>query len=48
MRRAIEAVLPWYDPEQDAAKERHVRETVREANRIARRLDSYGRVTFRR
>jgi hypothetical protein len=48
IRRAIEAVLPWYDPERDAERDREVRESVREANRLVRRLGSYGRVSIRR
>lgn len=48
VRHAIEAVLPWYDPEREAAHDRQVRETVREANQTARRLGSYGRVRIGR
>jgi hypothetical protein len=48
VRRAIEAVLPWYDPEREAERDRQVERTARAARRVARRLDSYGRVAIRR
>jgi len=48
VRRAIEAVLPWYDPQREAARDKHVDATVAAANVVARRLGSYGRVSLKR
>lgn len=43
IRRFIEGLLPWYDPEAERAREAHVNVTVREARRAVR-AGSYGRV----
>lgn len=48
IRRAIEAVLPWYDPEAEAVKERQSHAAVRQARLARRELASYHRVTVRK
>ena len=35
LRRAVEAALPWYDPRNEAAKDRRVAIRVREAEQLA-------------
>ena len=40
LRALIERFLPWYDPERDAAKDRHVAATVQRADQVAERIRS--------
>ena len=47
-RRAIEAVLPWYDPEREAARDRRAEAIAKRAEDTARKLESYGRISVRR
>jgi hypothetical protein len=40
LRALIESLLPWYDPERDAEKDRHVAATVRRADQLSERIRS--------
>lgn len=40
LRRLIERILPWYDPERDAAKDRRVAATVQRADQVSERIRS--------
>jgi hypothetical protein len=44
IRRAVEAVLPWYDPETEAERDHDVEKLVRRSKMLARSA-GYGRVT---
>lgn len=48
VRKAVEAVLPWYDPQVEAVKDQHVDKAVTEAKVAVDKLASYARVSARR
>lgn len=42
-RRAVEAALPWYDPQREVVKDRRTERHAREAERLAEAVENTAR-----
>lgn len=44
LRHAVERMLPWYDPEREALRDRRAKLLVRQATRLENKVGAYDRI----